>query len=244
MIRAALSLASVGLVFGACTMNAPLGSGAGNLSATGGSSGAAGNPSATGGSSGAAGSGPTDGGTPARCVSVDPSSYDQSCNQASDCVYVIAGQVCNQTCNCGNALINATSRPQYEQAIASIRLSQCFCPNEPVPQCIHHECVIPPSDAGTPASDAGACVNVDVSTYDQTCSADSDCMEVTGGAVCTGACACGGSAINVDGKARYEAAVAAVKPAQCFCPAGGFPRCVQNHCRLCGGPSGSCGDGG
>lgn len=65
------------------------------------------------------------------------------------------------------------------------------------------------------AADAGvACVDTDVSTYDRSCSKDSDCINIQS-VMCAGECycACGGNAaINVDGRARYQQAVAPVLP--------------------------------
>lgn len=94
---------------------------------------------------------------------------------------------------------------------------------------------------------APKCVNVDLSTYDQSCQADSDCVIVTGGAICSNGCACGGSIINVAGLARYNAATAGVKPLQCPCATAGVPRCIAGRCTICGfGPNRppGCGDGG
>jgi hypothetical protein len=174
------------------------------------------------------------------CVNVDLSTYDQSCNQDSDCVYVQSGEVCSGQCGCGNSVVNADGEARYQQATASIDWADCMCPAQPTPQCVGHRCT-------SGSSVKGSCVNVDLSTYDQTCKVDSDCIDVTSGQICTGGCACGGSAINVDGEARYEAAVASVQTLACPCPADGVPRCIQNRCTLCGvGPNQppGCGPGG
>ena len=54
--------------------------------------------------------------------------------------------------------------------------------------------------------DAGVgCVNIDPSTYDRSCSNDSDCMLITSGAICPPvACLCAKAAINVNESNRYS----------------------------------------
>jgi hypothetical protein len=154
MIRATLALSLVGLMLGACGMTSSLGSGGESLNGTGGTAGAGGN--------GAAGAGATGGssGSGGQCVSIDPSKYDQSCQQASDCVYIASGHVCSGQCGCGDALINSSSLAQYKQDTSSIDWGMCACPDERVPDCINHKCTIPgPVDAGPPPA----------------CTSDSDC---------------------------------------------------------------------
>jgi hypothetical protein len=86
---------------------------------------------------------------------------------------------------------------------------------------------------------ATGCVNVDLSTYDRSCSKDSDCMAIASGTLCPGgACyfCCGGNAaINVDGKARYEQTIAPLSGA--WSVVSGLPTAVC-HCRNCGASSG------
>jgi hypothetical protein len=226
-----------------------VGSGPSGSSSGGGSSGGGSSSSGGGGSSGSASSSGGSSGGGVACVYVDPSAYDQSCNQASDCVYIASGELCSGQCVCPQAVINASSLGAYDQATSSIVPSTCFCGNEPEPQCLDNHCTLDGSvtiDAGAPG-DSGVCVDIDLTTYDQTCNADSDCIDITAGVVCSGQCACGGSTINVDGQARYEAAVAPVDTLGCPCPPDGITRCLQNHCTLCGfGPNQppGCGDGG
>ena len=111
----------------------------------------------------------------------------------------------------------------------------------------------PGADAGAP--DARVCIDIDPTSFDQTCKGDSDCFEVTGGTFCGNGpwCMCGGASINVDDQSRYEAALADLRsritpgPGGCFCPYLGSPRCVHGLCTLCGGPGGAnpgCPDGG
>ena len=90
------------------------------------------------------------------------------------------------------------------------------------------------NDAGPPPGDAAACVYIDVSTYDQSCTRTSDCVAITAGMVCTGECECGGALINVDGQARYDQAISAIVPPMCACPTWGNPTCAGGRCVYCG----------
>jgi hypothetical protein len=114
----------------------------------------------------------------------------------------------------------------------------------------------PPGDASATDSavtdsstgDVGnGCVNVDVSTYDQSCVQDSDCIDVTTGVLCPDRCQCGGSTINRSEQARYQAATASITGPPCHCPAEGIPQCIQSKCTLCPfgpNPPPGCPDGG
>jgi hypothetical protein len=104
---------------------------------------------------------------------------------------------------------------------------------------------------GGDASDGGICVDIDLSTYDQTCTADSDCIIILSGEICSNdACLCaGGSSINKSGQARYDAALPPVTPVRmpCSCPASGAPTCIAGTCHVCGGVGSNdpaCGDAG
>lgn len=100
--------------------------------------------------------------------------------------------------------------------------------------------------------DAGACARIDPSSYDPSCHADSDCVAIGVGTLCTNgpSCMCPAAAINVRDQATYESDLKAIEstitpgPGGCHCPYFGSPRCSANHCVLCGGASGSCPDGG
>jgi hypothetical protein len=204
-------------------------------SSSGASSGGSGSGSGSGSSSGSTSSGSSSGST--SCVFVDLSTYDRSCNTASDCVYVTGGDICNGSCpwSCGSDLINASQLGRYESAVASIQVNDnCECGVAAPPQCIDHLCTygVDVVDAGP--ADAGLCVDVDLSTYDQSCKGDSDCVEISAGLLCSGNCACGGSTINVDGQARYDQEIAPIDFGLCPCPAEGVPRCVTGKCTLCG----------
>jgi hypothetical protein len=102
------------------------------------------------------------------------------------------------------------------------------------------------SDAaiGDASGDGAVCIDIDPSTFDQTCALDSDCFEVTAGTFCGGAawCMCGFAAINVDGQSRYQQDLQDISrlppgPRGCNCPAMGRPACVAKQCVLCGGPA-------
>jgi hypothetical protein len=81
-------------------------------------------------------------------------------------------------------------------------------------------------------------VYVDTSTYDTSCSTNSDCMPITAGTLCSPSCFCGGATINVDGQARYNAEVAPITDEGCPCPYAGTPTCSNHQCILCkGGPN-------
>ena len=101
------------------------------------------------------------------------------------------------------------------------------------------------ADSGSQSGDGGACVDIDLATYDTSCQSDTDCINVNAGSICSGyTCLCGGHAINVDGEARYEAALSSVSPGPgplCECPALGRPRCVQTQCVYCPSFSGTAG---
>jgi hypothetical protein len=82
----------------------------------------------------------------ATCVDIDLSTYDTSCNQASDCTLVQGGTVCGPQCNCGGVdAVNGSEQSRYQNAIASLPscndylYSTCAEPAQPT-ECIHHTC--------------------------------------------------------------------------------------------------------
>ena len=87
-------------------------------------------------------------------------------------------------------------------------------------------------DASTAAgdgagTDGGQCIYIDLSTFDRSCKADSDCIAVTPGLICNHLC--GGDAINIDGQARYWSALAPILDRPGWgssCPSLGKPRCL------------------
>jgi len=213
-------------------------SGGGSGGGSGGSSGGGSGGSSGGGSGSSSGiSGSSSGvsssssGGPA-CVYVDPSTYDTSCNQASDCVYVTTGEVCDGYCQgCGNTLINQDGLARYDQTVASIVVGQCGCDLQVPPSCVNHQCASEGPDGGPP--DGGTCVYVDPSSFDHSCNVDSDCTSILSGDICSGQCDCGGNtAINVDGESQYQDDVAGIAFLGCPCPAPPPTVCVAGTCEL------------
>jgi hypothetical protein len=198
-----------------------------------------------------------DGGT---CIDVDTSTYDLSCQQASDCITVSAGRICDgYSCLCGGSTINASGQARYEAAIASLRPTDagpfCECPASIAPHCLQGTCVVcdglpsDPPECHSTATDAGAdgaeCVDVDLSTYDRSCASATDCIGVTAGVICPGQCQCGGAAVNQSEQNRYRITIDRLGAAPaCPCFAGGPVGCVEGQCVVCnpGGPA--CPDGG
>jgi len=83
-------------------------------------------------------------------------------------------------------------------------------------------------------------VNVDVSTYDRSCSSDLDCISIWGGVTCPGGCLCAANAaVNVDELARYERTLAPLPPIACNCPVVQAPNavCVNGLCTYVGPPT-------
>jgi hypothetical protein len=227
-VIASACLLALGLI-GACG-GQEVGSGG-----TGGSSGSAG-------SSGSGGSGGTGGSISdaGNCVDVVLSTYSKSCDSPSDCILITAGEVCTGDCNCEGSPVSASEEARYKAATAGIELGTCFCAKAPVPQCIDHTCTLAgEDDSGTTSTSDGGeveagstCADIELSSYDQTCTKTSDCIEITSGEICPTSCLCGGSTINKDGQAKYEAAISGIKTQNCPCAAGPIPSCVHGKCTM------------
>jgi hypothetical protein len=196
---------------------------------SGSSSGGTGSSSGISSSSSGGSSGSSSGELP-QCVYVDPTTYDQSCNTASDCTYVTTGDVCDGFCDgCGSTLINQDGLARYEQAIAGLVPGQCACGVSLPPACVNHQCVVEGPDGGP--LDGGTCVYVDPSTYDTSCKVDTDCTLIRSGEICSGECSCGGNtAINVDGEVQYKNAIAGLDLLDCPCVAQPPPFCGGGQC--------------
>jgi hypothetical protein len=167
--------------------------------------------------------------------------------------------VCDGYCPCaGGNLVNVSGQARYDAAIASLIAENCACGFPGFRECVNHQCTVSATavdasvsvDAATavdaPVSiEAAGCVYVDLSTYDRSCKADSDCIDITPGSICPGSCACGGAAVNIDGQARYQAAIKSVGLGFCQCPIAGPSYCVMGECTHCNLGSGQgCTDGG
>jgi hypothetical protein len=197
----------------------------------------------------------------AKCVDIDPASFATSCTQDSDCVDVTTGKLCTGSCQCGGTAINTSGQSRYESDIAAIgRGAACPCPFEGEPRCVQGACTLcgpgdttagcsdggtgqddggGPSDAGSP--DGGgpvdarpACVDIVLSSFDVSCNSPTDCVMVTSGEICTGGCACGGSAINKSSLSRYDEEISGLKTAECPCVAEGTLGCLHGTCTVCG----------
>jgi hypothetical protein len=232
-------------------------------------SGGGGGGSSTGGGGGAGGGTAVSPGEPGEsCVNVDLSAYDTSCIQNTDCISVNVGQVCSGTCLCGGGgAISASAQPEYKAALSSIQTNDtCPCPPARPVACVAGQCtqqcnfnpndpfdcpggdseggleaaVMVVSEGGGP-EDSSVCVDVDISTYDTSCSQDSDCIGISGGEICPrSTCFCGGSAVNVLEQSRYQAAISSIvvadeqaPPFVCACPPVGIPVCAAGRCTLC-----------
>jgi hypothetical protein len=187
---------------------------------------------------------------------VPASSLSQSCSTAADCTVVTTGTVCSNSCDCGNTPISNSALAQYDADVASITFNEaCPCAFPGVVDCVNGTCTLcdaPGSggctasiDAG-PSSDGGACVDLEPSMFETSCTTSSDCLDVTLGELCDSGCLCGGSAINVADQAKYNQLVADVPPGEvCGCPYFGSPVCVAGQCIVCGGaapPNPACPD--
>jgi hypothetical protein len=197
---------------------------------------------------------------PEQCVDVEVTPSDIACVSDSDCELIRTGTLCDGQCSCGDTAVNAAGAATASQETSSLTLEGCPCADPGPTRCIANQCTlcglgsaqpagcdldggvdVPPPDAGSFdggvfKGDAGeACVEVDVSTYDQSCNTSSDCIAIETGEVCTGDCACGNGAVNIAGQARYDETVNAVALGDCSCIAELPVQCLSNTCVLCTG---------
>jgi hypothetical protein len=104
------------------------------------------------------------------------------------------------------------------------------------------------SDSGASA-DGGACV-ISASSYNQSCTIDSDCRMVSSGNYCSAACLCGGSAINAAAVTQFNEDVSKTPLGSgvfgnvvCGCPAETAPCCRHGLCEgsfaACSVPAGA-----
>jgi hypothetical protein len=134
----------------------------------------------------------------------------------------------------------ARGRPR---ALAPLKLESCPCAFQGEARCLAGQCTLCAAgstqpagcaDAATtpPAADGGLCVDIDLSTYDQSCVVATDCIVILTGQVCSSECACGGSPVNAAEQARYEEATSGIAFGECACPLEIAPSCVGNTCVL------------
>jgi hypothetical protein len=110
------------------------------------------------------------------------------------------------------------------------------------------------NDGGTLRKDAGQDCTISASSYDQSCTVDTDCQEVTSTDYCTANCLCGGSAINVGAVTAFNEAIgktplgSGTLSGGCPCPSSFGPCCRGGTCTTtCLSPSDtlpSCADAG
>ena len=96
--------------------------------------------------------GDAESGDAAFCVTIDPSTYDTSCQLDTDCINVTLGPICaGYNCTCGGAAINADGQARYDAVIASVPPGpgpRCQCPYFGRPRCVHAQCLYCPSSIG------------------------------------------------------------------------------------------------
>lgn len=106
----------------------------------------------------------------------------------------------------------------------------------------------PPSrDAATDTQvDAGLCLTLDPSKFDNSCQIDDDCVTAGGGTFCDGKpwCMCPAATINASEKPRFDEALKQITSTVhesgmgCMCPFFGKATCIAGACTLCGGAAG------
>jgi len=93
--------------------------------------------------------------------------------------------------------------------------------------------------------DGGFCIDIDPSSFDTSCSVDSDCIGIYAGQLCDGySCSCPSATISASGQAAYNQVFSSVTPSSgglCSCPALISPRCAQGAsggvCTACPNPA-------
>ncbi len=133
-----------------------------------------------------------------KCVDIAVSSYDVSCTQASDCISIYAGELCDGDCACPNATVSASEQSKYDQAINGIITGLCGCPAFFPPECLSGKCVLSGPGQGVDSGTPFAC-----GTSTTTCDpATQYCYIVEGGPV------------SPDGGSAYNATCKTI-PSQC-----------------------------
>ena len=185
--------------------------------------------------------GTTDGGS--QCIDFEPAPSDLTCGSDQDCELVRSGAVCIGQCSCGDTPVNTGASARFASDTAPLKLESCPCAFEGEARCLAGQCTLCAAgstqpagcaDAATtpPATDGGLCVDIDLSTYDQSCVVATDCIVILTGQVCSSECACGGSPVNAAEQARYEEATSGIAFGECACPLEIAPSCVGNTCVL------------
>jgi hypothetical protein len=183
--------------------------------------------------------GTTDGGS--KCVDFEPTPSDLACGSDQDCALVRSGEVCKGQCSCGDTPVNAGAAARFASDVAPLDLASCPCAFPGEARCLAGQCALcgPGSNqpagcadaaAPPPGTDGGMCVDIDLSTYDQSCVLASDCIVILTGQVCSSECTCGGSPVNASEQRRYDEATSGITFRKCSCPIETAPSCVGNKC--------------
>ena len=93
---------------------------------------------------------------PPKCVNFDPSKYDESCTQDSDCSWVLgSGEICSGQCNCLQTALSTAASVAYGAATSGFAHAQnCNCNPEFNPYCVNSKCVMCQPTC-TPGPDGG-----------------------------------------------------------------------------------------
>lgn len=156
---------------------------------------------------------------------IDPTNYDQSCNNDSNCALVNSGDPCG--CHvCPDGSIAQSSLETYQNDIAAAMCGEVSCP---ALGCA--EDLLPHCNAGT--CEVRTAKYVQAEQFDQTCSEDADCVAVFEGEVCAECQYCHNAAINVANQEAYQSEfdVECTSGSDCGCQAvEAF--CNEGRCEL------------
>jgi hypothetical protein len=76
------------------------------------------------------------------CVDIDLSTYDTACTKASDCITILAGEVCSGSCDCFGPAVSASEQSRYDQAVSGIVFAECPCVSPGPLECVAGTCVL------------------------------------------------------------------------------------------------------
>jgi hypothetical protein len=122
--------------------------------------------------------------------------YDLSCQFDGECTLVAEGDVC-RCLGCVNASIARSAQPKWDSDRSSIA-----CSGFPVP-CPPVSCASMLAACASGTCSIRAPKNIDATMYDQSCQADSDCVVINTGEVCS-VCRCSAGAINKNALPEYQ----------------------------------------
>jgi hypothetical protein len=74
-----------------------------------------------------------------RCVDIDRSMYDTSCNDDLDCMEIASGKQCGDTC-VDNAAVNVSGSARYIAAISQLPAEVCLSSADCGPACRNGQC--------------------------------------------------------------------------------------------------------